>query len=68
VPCRQRLSDGGQLMGGTLTIRHRLVLPDLQYCAFGCVERDRVGWVVSGTLLGPEGTAARSCFSERRPQ
>ena len=49
-----------ELKGGTLTSSAAgfawcLVRPHL----WG-VERDRVGWVVVGTLLGPEGTG-RSC-------
>jgi hypothetical protein len=67
VPLRQHLSDGGQLMGGTLTIRHRTVLR-VSGTALRRVERGPVGWVVSGALLGPEGTAGRSVSFERRPQ
>jgi hypothetical protein len=52
-------------MGGTLTIRHDR--HEWVSTALRRVER-ALGLVVSGTLLGPEGTAVWSvCFS-RRPQ
>ena len=52
-----------ELEGGTLTSSAAgcawcLVRPRVLGC--GGLERDRVGWVVVGTLLGPEGTG--DCF------
>ena len=51
-------------MGGTLTIRHGLVV--MASTALRRVEHRGDG-IVSGTLLGPEGTAVRSGL-RRRPQ
>ena len=45
-------------MGGTLTIRHRWP----GWTSTASAWKVRFGLVVSGTLLGPEGTAARSVF------
>ncbi len=67
MPFRQRMPDGGQLMGGTLTIRHGLFLIVASTVPLGVRGTCGRGWVVAGTLLGPEGTAARSCFSVPAP-
>ena len=60
----RRLSGAGSLMGGTLTIRHGWSLS--VSTALRRVER-RSGLAVPGTLLGPEGTAARSVFGTPAP-
>ena len=57
MPFRQRMPDGGQLMGGTLTIRHGLFLIVASTVPLGVRGTCGRGWVVAGTLLGPEGAA-----------
>jgi hypothetical protein len=58
------MSGAGSLMGGTLTIRHdRAVMAST---ALRRVE-EHGGWVMPGTLLGPEGAAVWLVF-RRRPQ
>ena len=58
------MSDGGSLMGGTLTIRHDR--PPTVSTALRRVE-ERGGLVMPGTLLGPEGAAVWLVFRTPTP-
>jgi hypothetical protein len=53
-------------MGGTLTIRHGWSSVIVS-TALRCVERVVVDGSLSGTLLGPEGAAARSASLNAGP-